>query len=166
ADAIVTRVAALAVGVSTADCGPVLFADATARVVGAAHAGWRGALTGVLEATISAMERLGATRARIVAPMGPLIRQASYEVRRGFWARLRAADEATERFFAPAARAGHALFDLAGYIASRLAAAGVRCEDIGRCTYAEAETFYSYRRSVHRAEGDYGRHINAIALVD
>jgi len=166
ADAVVTATPGLAVGVLAADCAPVLFADADAGVVGAAHAGWRGALTGVLEATISAMERLGATRARIVAAMGPLIRQANYEVGPEFLARFRAADEANERFFAPAARAGHALFDLAGYIASRLAAAGVRCEDIGRCTYAEAETFYSYRRSVHRAEGDYGRHVNAIALVD
>jgi YfiH family protein len=154
------------VGVSTADCGPVLFADATARVVGAAHAGWRGAFTGVIEATIGAMERAGAERERIVAGMGPMIRQANYEVGPEFVTRFCAADEANDHFFAPAARTGHALFDLAGYIASRLAAAGVRSEDIGRCTYAEAETFYSYRRSVHRAESDYGRHVNAIALVD
>jgi polyphenol oxidase len=166
ADAIVTRVPGLAVGVSTADCGPILFADEKARVVGAAHAGWRGAFTGVIEATIAAMERAGADRGRIVAAMGPMIRQASYEVGPEFVARFRTADEANERFFAPSGRVAHALFDLAGYIASRLAAAGVRCEDIGRCTYADPETFFSYRRSVHHAESDYGRHVNAIALVD
>lgn len=165
-DAIVTRVPGLAIGVSTADCGPVLFADAAARVVGAAHAGWKGALTGVIESTIGAMEKLGATRATITAALGPMIRQPSYEVGPEFVARFCAADPHNERFFMPSARESHALFDLAGYIAARLDRAGIdRVEDLGLCTYADAR-FYSYRRSVHRAEGDYGRHINAIALAE
>ncbi len=165
ADAIVTRVPGLAIAVSTADCGPVLFADAGARVVGAAHAGWRGAFTGVLEATLAAMERCGANRSDIVAALGPMIRQPNYEVGPEFVARFQAADAAYARFFKPAERSGHALFDLPGFIAARLGSAGIRqIEDIGRCTYAESDTFFSYRRSVHRREPDYGRHLNAIAL--
>jgi YfiH family protein len=167
ADALVTRVAGLAIGVSTADCGPVLFADAGARVVGAAHAGWRGALTGVLEATIAAMERCGADRNTIVAATGPMIRQENYEVGPEFVDRFKADDAANARFFTPGPRVGHAMFDLAGFIAARLAFAGIRhVEDIGRCTYADGAAFYSYRRSVHRGEPDYGRHINAIALAE
>lgn len=166
ADAVVTRVSGLAVGVTTADCGPVLFADADARVVGAAHAGWKGALSGVLEATVAAMLELGAARARIKAAIGPTIRQANYEVGTEFVAAFLAASPSNARFFKDAAREGHALFDLPGYIAMRLAAAGVvEVEDLGRCTYADAGSFYSYRRATHRAEPDYGRHINAIALV-
>jgi YfiH family protein len=166
ADAIVTRVPGLAVGVSTADCGPILFADAAAGVVAAAHAGWRGALTGVIEATLDAMERCGARRSRIIAALGPMIRQPNYEVGPEFVARFAAADAANERFFTPAARAGHALFDLAGHVSARLAHAGVgHVEDVGRCTYADASSFFSYRRSVHRGEPDYGRHVNAIALA-
>jgi YfiH family protein len=166
ADAIVTRVPALAIGVSTADCGPVLFADAGAGVIGAAHAGWRGAFTGVLEATIAAMERCGASRGNIVAGLGPMIRQDNYEVGPEFVARFEAAGDSNAAYFKPAARDGHAMFDLPGYIAARLAAAGIgRIEDVGCCTYADAHRFYSYRRSVHRGEADYGRHINAIALV-
>jgi YfiH family protein len=167
ADAIVTRVPGLAIGVTTADCGPVLFADEAAGVIGAAHAGWRGAATGVLEATIAAMERCGADRARMVAALGPMIRQASYEVGPEFVARFRVADEANEHFFRPSSRPDHALFDLPGYIAARLAAAAVsRVEDLGHCTYADATRFFSYRRSTHRREPDYGRHINAIALAN
>jgi copper oxidase (laccase) domain-containing protein len=121
----------------------------------------------VIEATVAAMERLGAGRDRIVAAAGPMIRQPNYEVGPEFVARFQADDPANERFFAPAPRRDHALFDLAGYIAARLAAAGIRrVEDIGRCTYADAVAFFSYRRSVHRQETDYGRHINAIALLD
>jgi YfiH family protein len=165
ADAIVTATQGLAIGVSTADCGPVLLADATAGVIGAAHAGWRGAATGVLEATIAAMERCGADRARIVAALGPMIRQPNYEVGPEFVTRFKADDGANERFFQPAARPGHALFDLPGYIAARLAAAGIRrVEDLGHCTYADSARFFSFRRSTHRSEKDYGRHINAIAL--
>jgi polyphenol oxidase len=166
ADAIVTRVPNLGVGVSTADCGPVLLADAEARVIGAAHAGWRGALAGVIEATVAAMERLGAQRPRIVAAIGPMIRQPNYEVGPELVARFRAADPDNARFFAPSAREGHAMFDLAGYVAARLAAAGIeRVEDLALCTYGDAR-FYSYRRATHRGEPDYGRHINAIALVE
>lgn len=166
ADAIVTRVPGLAVGVTTADCGPVLFADAEAGVVGAAHAGWKGALGGVLEATLEEMERLGADRARIAVVLGPMIRQPNYEVGPEFVARFEAADTENRRFFKPSHRIQHALFDLPGYIAARLARAGLqRIEDLGRCTYADPQAFYSYRRSTHRAEADYGRHVNAIALV-
>jgi purine-nucleoside/S-methyl-5'-thioadenosine phosphorylase / adenosine deaminase len=166
ADAIVTRTSGLAIAVSTADCGPILFADAKAGVIGAAHAGWRGALSGVAEATIAAMERCGADRSRIVAALGPMIRQQNYEVGPEFVAQFTAADPSNERFFESATRAGHALFDLAGYVAARLARAGIgQIDDLGRCTYAEPETFFSYRRSVHRREPDYGRHLNTIARV-
>jgi YfiH family protein len=166
ADAIVTRTRALAVGVTTADCGPILFADQQAGVIGAAHAGWRGALAGIVEATVDAMERLGADRTQIRAALGPMIRQNNYEVGVDLIARFRAEDSASDPFFRPAAREGHALFDLAGYIASRLRRADIRhVEDLGVCTYADAERFFSFRRSTHRAEADYGRHVNAIALA-
>jgi YfiH family protein len=166
ADAIVTRVRGLAVGVSTADCGPVLFADGAAGIVGAAHAGWRGALAGVTDATIAAMERLGAERRRIVAALGPMIRQPNYEVGTDLVDRFLAVDAANDRFFRPAPRAGHALFDLPGYIASRLAGAGIaEIEDLGECTYADPQRFFSFRRTTHRGEPDYGRHVNAIALA-
>jgi YfiH family protein len=167
ADAIVTRMRALAVGVTTADCGPILLADPQARVIGAAHAGWRGALTGVIEATVEAMERLGAARAHIRAAIGPMIRQASYEVGPDLIARFAAEDRASSRFFSLASREGHALLDLGGYVAERLKRAGVgEVEDLGVCTYADPSRFFSYRRTTHRAEADYGRHVNAIALVD
>jgi purine-nucleoside/S-methyl-5'-thioadenosine phosphorylase / adenosine deaminase len=166
ADAIVTRTPKLAVGVSTADCGPLLFADSEAGVVGAAHAGWRGALTGVIEATLAAMEALGAKRSRIAAALGPTIRQPNYEVGPEFIERFLAADPANARFFAPATREGHALFDLTGYIAERVQRAGVDdFEDLGLCTFAEPERFFSYRRMTRLGEADYGRHINAIALA-
>jgi polyphenol oxidase len=165
ADAIVTRLRALAIGVTTADCGPVLFADPHARVIGAAHAGWRGALSGVIEATVAAMEELGAARRHIRAAIGPMIRQSNYEVGPDLIARFAAEDRASSRSFAPAARAGHAQFDLAGYVAARLERAGVgTIEDVRLCTYGEADRFFSYRRATHRGEGDYGRHVNAIAL--
>src|SRR5262249_41661795 len=175
ADAIVTAVPGLAIGVTTADCGPVLFADETAGVIGVAHAGWRGAATGVLEATIAAMERGGAdrpraavapARARVAVGLGPTTRQPNYEVGPEFVARFKVEDGANERFFRPSPKPQHALFDLPGYIAARLAAAGVRrVEDLGHCTYADATRFFSYRRSTHRNERDYGRHVNAIALA-
>ena len=165
ADAVVTRMRALAIGVTTADCGPVLFADPRAGVIGAAHAGWRGALTGVVEATVAAMERLGAAQGQIRAAIGPMIRQSNYEVGPDLVARFRAEDAAASRFFAPARRDGHAMFDLAGYIAVRLKRAGITAvEDVALCTYADPEQFFSYRRTTHRAEGDYGRHVNAIAM--
>jgi polyphenol oxidase len=166
ADAIVTRAAKLAIAVSTADCGPILFADAQAGVIGAAHAGWRGALSGVVESTIAAMERCGADRLRIVAALGPMIRQPSYEVGPELVTQFVNDDPENERFFRDGARVGHSLFDLPGYIVARLARAGIgRIDDLGRCTYAEPQTFFSYRRSVHRREPDYGRHLNAIALA-
>jgi YfiH family protein len=166
ADAIVTRVQRLAIGIGTADCGPVLLADPAMRVIGAAHVGWRGALTGVIEATIEAMERLGAGRARIVAAAGPMISQRNYEVGPDLIDRFLKADQANGRFFQPAERAGHAMFDLPGYIVARLKRVGIaQVEDLGLCTYADPAQFYSYRRSTHRAEPDYGRHINAIALA-
>jgi purine-nucleoside/S-methyl-5'-thioadenosine phosphorylase / adenosine deaminase len=166
ADALVTCRPGMAIAVTTADCGPILLADAGARVVAAAHAGWRGAAGGILEATILAMEECGARRQSIVAALGPMIRQPSYEVGPEFISALQAQDAGNARFFAPATRAGHALFDLAGYIAARLAAAGIgHIEDLGHCTYADASRFFSYRRATHRGESDYGRHINAIALA-
>ncbi|MBV1699980.1 MAG: peptidoglycan editing factor PgeF [Hyphomicrobiales bacterium] len=166
ADAIVTRTPGLAIGVSTADCGAILLADPTARVIGAAHAGWRGALGGVAEAAIAAMEKLGAERSRIRAALGPMIRQNNYEVGPDLIARFTAQDAASACFFKPAARDGHALFDLAGYIGARLSGAGIeQIEDIGLCTYADAARFFSFRRTTHRGEADYGRHVNAIVLI-
>lgn len=167
ADAMVTKRPGIALGISTADCGPVLFADETAGVIGAAHAGWRGALTGVLEATVAAMEKLGADRTRIVAALGPMIRQPNYEVGPEFVARFREADESNATFFTPSEREGHAMFDLAGYVTTRLSRAGVgTIEDLKLCTYAEPERFFSYRRMTKLGETDYGRHINAIALIE
>jgi YfiH family protein len=167
ADAVVTRMRGLAIGVTTADCGPVLLADPRAHVIGAAHAGWRGALSGVIEATVEAMVKLGAERRQIRAAIGPMIRQPNYEVGPDLIARFRAEDPVSNRFFAAAARDTHALFDLGGYIGARFERAGVaHSEDLGLCTYADPARFFSYRRSTHRAEADYGRHVNAIALVD
>jgi hypothetical protein len=167
ADAIVTRTPRLAIGVSTADCGPLLFADSEARVIGAAHAGWRGAFTGVIEAVLAAMEKLGADRTRIVAALGPTIRQPNYEVGPEFVERFLAADRDNARFFLASPRAGHAMFDLPGYIADRVQRAGIgQFEDLGLCNYADAERFFSYRRTTKNGEPDYGRHVNAIALED
>jgi polyphenol oxidase len=166
ADAIVTQIPRLAIGVSTADCGPLLFADSEAGVVGAAHAGWRGAFTGVIEATIGAMEQLGAERGRIIAALGPTIRQANYEVGPEFVERFITADNSNARFFTPSRRTDHAMFDLTGYIAERVGRAGIaQFEDLGLCTYAEPERFFSYRRTTLAGEPDYGRHVNAIALT-
>jgi YfiH family protein len=166
ADAIVTRRRGLAIGVTTADCGPILFADDEAGVIGVAHAGWRGALHGVLEATVGALEVCGARRDRITVAIGPMIRQPNYEVGPEFVTQFVTADGTNLRFFRPSGRASHALFDLAGYIAARLRRQGIgRIEDIGRCTYGEPQTFFSYRGSVHRKEADYGRHVNAIVLA-
>lgn len=166
ADGMVTDRPGLALGVLTADCGPVLFAEPEARVVGAAHAGWKGALTGVLEATIAAMERLGARRQRIAAVLGPAIGRANYEVGPEFVARFTAAAPGNARYFSPSGKAGHALFDLNGYTLDRLAAAGVAASSLGRCTYAEEPLFYSYRRTTHRGERDYGRQVAAILLEE
>ena len=164
ADAIVTRAEGLAIGVTAADCGPVLLVDPNARVIGAAHAGWRGALTGILESTIDAMEKLGAERKDTVAAIGPLIRQQSYEVGSEFVVRFIEADADNAMFFLPAARDGHSMFDLAGFIRMRLENAGIlMIDDLDIDTYSD-ERCYSYRRSVHRNEPDYGRHVHAIIL--
>ncbi|MBR1144738.1 peptidoglycan editing factor PgeF [Bradyrhizobium sp. AUGA SZCCT0431] len=164
ADALVTRTEGLAIGVTAADCGPILFVDPTARVIGAAHAGWKGALTGIIESTVDAMEKLGADRSGTVAAIGPLIRQHSYEVGGEFVERFLDADAGNAAYFIASERAGHSMFDLAGYIRMRLENAGVlMIDDIGVDTYSD-ERFYSYRRSVHRKEPDYGRHVHAIAL--
>jgi YfiH family protein len=164
ADAIVTRSEGLAIGVTAADCGPILLADPNARVIGAVHAGWKGALTGIVESTVDAMERLGAERSGMVAAIGPLIRQHSYEVGGEFVERFIEADAENAVFFIPSEREGHAMFDLAGLIRMRLENAGVlMIDDIGVDTYSD-ERFYSYRRSMHRKEPDYGRHVHAIVL--
>ncbi|MCW1753718.1 peptidoglycan editing factor PgeF [Rhizobium acaciae] len=164
ADAMVTRTPGIALGVLAADCGPILFADPDNRVIGAAHAGWKGALTGVLENTIASMEALGADRARIVACLGPSISQASYEVGPEFVERFVAENPEDERFFVPSATAGHAMFDLPALTVDRLTKAGVRAESLGLCTYPDNERFFSYRRTTHRKEPDYGRQISAISI--
>ena len=166
ADAIVTDRPGVAIGVSTADCGPILYADAEAGVIGAAHAGWKGAIGGVLENTIDAMEALGAQRARIVAVLGPSISQPNYEVGPEFVERFVADDADNARWFAPAERPGHAMFDLNGYTVERLGRAGVQAGALNRCTYAEEDLFYSFRRTTHRKEADYGRQISAIVMGD
>jgi polyphenol oxidase len=164
ADAIVTRTEGLAIGITAADCGPILLVDPRVRVIGAAHAGWKGALSGIIESTVEAMEKLGADRANILAAIGPLIRQSSYEVGNEFVERFIEADAQNSVFFLPAAREGHAMFDLAGFIRIRLENAGVLLiDDVGIDTYAD-QHFFSYRRSVHRKEADYGRHVHAIVL--
>jgi polyphenol oxidase len=165
ADAMVTRMPGIALGILTADCVPVLFADAEARIIGAAHAGWRGAVSGVLEATVTAMTNLGAAPKRIAATIGPCIAQPSYEVGPEFPAPFLAEDAANAAFFVAAARAGHFLFDLPGYVARRLGRLGLkRIARTGGDTAAEPDRFFSYRRSCLKKEPDYGREISAIAL--
>jgi YfiH family protein len=167
ADAIVTKTSKLAIGVSIADCGPVLFADGEAGVIGCAHAGWKGALTGVLEATLEKMQSLGADRARVVAAIGPLIRQSSYEVGPEFVTRFHEADHRNIRFFAPSDREHHSLFDLPGYISMRLKKADVgTIDDLCLDTYSDEERFFSYRRTTHSGEKDYGRLVAAISLAE
>jgi YfiH family protein len=165
ADAVATATPGVVLGIVTADCAPILFADPQAGVVGAAHAGWRGAADGVLENTIAAMESLGARRAQIAAAIGPTIAQASYEVDAPFRARFAAE---AERFFTPApARNGTARwhFDLPGYIAARLTAAGLsKIANIGRDTFADVARYHSYRRATQAGEANYGRQISMIAL--
>ncbi|CAN5280078.1 peptidoglycan editing factor PgeF [soil metagenome] len=165
ADALVTRSPGIAIGVGAADCGPVLFADAEARVIGAAHAGWRGALAGVLDATIAAMENLGARRGRTIAVLGPSISQRNYEVGPELVERFVSADAGNARYFIPSTRAGHSMFDLPAYTIDRLSRAGVRATSMDLCTYAEPARFFSYRRTKHRGEPDYGRLLSAIVLT-
>ena len=164
ADAIVTDRPGLLLGILTADCAPVLLADLQARVIGAAHAGWRGALTGVTDSVIAAMERLGARRERIAAAVGPCIAQPSYEVDGQFRERFLAADEANERFFT-AQHGGKPHFGLSGYVGDRLRRAEIATVEMLQLdTYAEPERFFSFRRSTHLCQSDYGRQLSAIAL--
>lgn len=164
ADAMVTDRPGLLLGILTADCAPVLLADPQAGIVGAAHAGWKGAIGGVTDRTIDAMEALGAERSRICAAIGPCIARASYEVDAGFARRFQEQDPENERFFSDG-RPDHFQFDLEGYVASRLAAAGVgRVEMLGLDTYPDADRFYSFRRATHRGEPGYGRQISLIGL--
>lgn len=167
ADGMVSKARGIALGVLAADCAPVLFADPEAGVIGAAHGGWRGALAGIMEATVSAMTALGARAERIRAGIGPCIGQPSYEVGAEFEAAYAAADSENRRFFAPGARAGHFLFDLPGYIAQRLDNLGLAAvEYSGHDTAAEEALFFSYRRACLRGEKDYGRGLAAIALAE
>ncbi len=164
ADGMVTDRPDLALAILAADCAPVLFADVEAGVIGAAHAGWRPALTGVLPATVDAMVALGADRGRIAAAVGPTIGRRSYEVDDGFRTRFLADDDGHDDFFTPG-RPGHHQFDLEGFIVRRLAAAGVtRVAALGLDTYADAPRWFSYRRTTHAGEPDYGRQISMIAL--
>lgn len=164
ADAMVADRPGLVLGILTADCAPVLLADREAGIVAAAHAGWKGALGGVVEATVAGMERRGASRGRIAAAVGPCIARRSYEVDEGFLRRFAEADPEHERFFT-LGREGHHQFDLEGFVLSRLAAAGLtRIEALGEDTYSQPERFFSYRRATHKGEPDYGRQISLIAL--
>lgn len=164
ADAMATRAPGIALGVLAADCAPVLFADAEAGVIGSAHAGWKGAFDGVLESVVALMERLGARRDRIHAAIGPCISQASYEVGPEFFERFVEPARDNARFFAPSTRAKHWRFDLPAYALMRLAAAGVSARALGVCTYADEAGFFSFRRTTHRGEAQYGRNLSAIML--
>lgn len=165
ADAIATNVPGLALGVLTADCAPVLFADARARVVAAAHAGWQGALNGITDVAIAAMEKLGARRQDIIAVIGPTISARAYEVGPEFHTRFIEQHASHERFFSPSGRPNHFMFDLPAYVAHRLRQAGLgSVSELGQCTYADEERFFSFRRTTHRREESYGRQISAIAL--
>jgi YfiH family protein len=167
ADAMVTDRRHIVLGILTADCAPILLSDPEAHVIGAAHAGWNGALSGVADSVVAAMVRLGAKRSRIRAVIGPCIGQAAYEVGPEFEPRFRAADPDNARFFAASPRAGHSQFDLPACAAHRLRQTGVEAVEIlGVCTYAREADFFSYRRTTHRKEPDYGRQLSAIMLRD
>ena len=164
-DAMVARARGIALGVLAADCAPVLFADPQAGVVGAAHAGWQGAFKGVIDAVVSAMETLGARRSRIHAEVGPCISQKSYEVGPEFLERFANLDPGLARFFVPSARAGHWMFDLPAFVSFRLEQARVGSFAVlGSCTYELEDRFFSFRRTTHRRESQYGRNISAIML--
>lgn len=165
-DALVTKTPGVGLGVLTADCAPVLFADPQAKVIGAAHAGWKGALTGVTTRTLDVMEEQGASRRNITAVIGPMISQAAYEVGPEFPGRFIEADAENARFFTASPRAGHYMFDLPGYLTNRLRREGVgNVVNLSLCTFSDERRFFSYRRATHRNEKDYGRLISAIALT-
>jgi YfiH family protein len=164
-DAIVTATPGLAIAVLTADCAPILFADHEAGVIAAAHAGWKGALSGVSDATVVAMERIGARRERIIAVIGPTISQQNYEVGPDFSRAFIEQDAANAAFFAPSPRRNHHMFDLPRYLERRMTLTGVgRVANLDLCTYADEHSFFSYRRATHRHEHNYGRQISAIVL--
>lgn len=166
ADALVTRTPGLAISALTADCAPILFCDPEARVIAAAHAGWRGALSGIVEATIATMEELCAKRERIVAVIGPTISQRAYEVGADYVDRFVAEEPASTAFFMTDESSGEPHFDLSGYVAERLSHAGVgSVSDLSLCTYCDETRLFSYRRSQHHGEEDYGRQISAIVLA-
>ncbi|MEP6828258.1 MAG: peptidoglycan editing factor PgeF [Aestuariivirga sp.] len=166
ADGLVSNTRGVALGVLTADCGPVLFADAEARVIGACHAGWKGALNGVYRSTVEAMERLGATRKNIVAVLGPTISQKAYEVGPEFPAPFIEASQEHQKYFIPSVRERHYMFDLPRFLSDKMKLIGLgKVVDLGLCTYADEQRFFSYRRATHAHEKDYGRLISAIALT-
>jgi polyphenol oxidase len=164
-DGLVTKQKGIAIATLTADCGPVMFADGEAGVIGVCHAGWKGAMLGVTDATIAAMVKLGASRERIAATLGPTISKANYEVGPEFPLPFLQQDQSYSRFFMASSKADHFMFDLPAYLRMRLKAAGLTSvHDLALCTYADESRFYSYRRATHRGEADYGRLISAIAL--
>lgn len=166
ADGMVTNVSNIGLGILTADCAPVLFADTKSRVIGAAHAGWRGAVAGVTDNIITAMEKLGSQRSAIVAVIGPAISQSAYEVGPEFIDSFLAQDPAHQQFFTPSSREKHCMFDLPGYLIQRLERANVAAvSSVEKCTYALEDQFFSYRRATHRGEEDYGRQISVITLT-
>jgi polyphenol oxidase len=165
-DGLVSRTKGIGLGILTADCGPVLFADADAGVIGCCHAGWKGAVGGVTDATVSAMVKLGAARENIIAVLGPTISQKAYEVGPEFPKPFLEQSSVHEVFFVPSAKPGHFMFDLPAYLRQRMKTLGLKAvHDLGLCTYSDEARFYSYRRATHRGETDYGRLISAIALV-
>lgn len=166
ADALVTRHKGLAIAVNTADCTPVIFADSKGGVIGVAHSGWKGTVGGVLEATVAQMIALGSQPGDIVAAIGPTISQTNYEVGPEFVEQFVRDNPDSEKFFVASERAGHAMFDLPGCVAERLARCDLKkVENLGLCTYADEQRFYSYRRMTHRGESDYGRQLSAICLL-
>jgi YfiH family protein len=163
---MVTETPGIAIGALTADCAPILFAERLGKVIGVAHAGWKGALSGVADATLRAMEALGAMRSEIVAVIGPAISAAAYEVGPEFHSRYIDADPANAAHFRPSPREGHHMFDLPGYLVARLRHAGVGSViDLGLCTYRDENRFYSFRRATHRNETQYGRLMSAITIA-
>ncbi len=166
ADAAVTKHRKIAIAINTADCTPVLFASTDGRLVGAAHAGWKGAISGVLEAAVAKLEQLGARRKKICAAVGPTISRANYEVGPEFHQRFIDEDTANGQFFERSKRSKHFMFDLPGYVAMRLDGLGLAAvDDLGLCTYADEDRFFSYRRTTHRGEADYGRQMSAIMIT-
>jgi polyphenol oxidase len=165
-DGLVCRTKGIGIGVLTADCGPVLFSDAEAGVIGCCHAGWKGALSGVTDATVAAMVELGAIRENIIAVLGPTISREAYEVGPEFPKPFLEQSSAHGLFFVPSVKEGHFMFDLPAYLRKRMSTLGLKAvEDLALCTYSDEARFYSYRRATHRGEADYGRLISTIALV-